>query len=487
MMQQPHHHHPHFLSQVRQPTILRLLAIAGAFVSGCAILFVFSRSGSADPPPRPNLHRPLSASAANYTCYVDLDLLRSHGYNGSVEYSRLEIAVTPTANFTGFSDALDLKFPNSEPLALSADDEAARAPLPDGRCATTLTIPGPPARPPPDASHMTFGVSTSLERLHESLDAFAHWAAGTNTRIIALTDEGASFTDKVRKKAERLGVRLTLIEADDERLDRYFTLIQILYEQREEATQWAVLIDDDTFFPSMRNLVDRFATYDASQPLYVGGVTEDPHQLYMGSFMGYGGAGIFLSMPLLTQIYAEFDECYDFKGAGDRMVARCIQAHTTTKLTWDRDLHQLDLRDDASGFYESGRPLPLSVHHWKSWHAANMVGLGRVARICGDDCLLRRWRLADGWYLINGYSVVRYSEGTDEDTLVGMEHTWLDSKYDGWDPFGYSLGPVRKKDEGKVSYRLVDAVEVGDEVRQIYVHEPGEEPPRVLEIVWKGG
>jgi hypothetical protein len=89
------------------------------------------------------------------------------------------------------------------------------------------------------------------------------------------------------------------------------------------------------------------------------------------------------------------------------MVARCIYDHTTTKLKWERGLYQLDPRGDTSGFYESGRPLPLSLHHWKSWFHADMVSLGKVAVICGEACLLRCWHLSDDWYLVNGVSVVK--------------------------------------------------------------------------------
>ncbi|KAE8356909.1 hypothetical protein BDV28DRAFT_154391 [Aspergillus coremiiformis] len=391
------------------------------------------------------------------------------------------IAVVRTENFTGFSDSLDVPFPPYQTVQLDTDDHTE--PLPEQRCSTSITIHAPVVTPRPNASHMIFGVATSVERLCGSLDSFAHWAGGTNAHIVAVVDNEGSVTQS-EKRATELGIRLTIIQNSDELLDRYFSLIRTLLERKNELTKWIVLIDDDTFFPSMKNLVQRMAIYDPTEPQYIGALTEDMSQMYYGSHMAYGGAGIFLSIPLVQQLSAVFDDCYDFKHSGDRMIAQCIYHHTTTKLKWERGLHQLDLRGDASGFYESGRPLPLSLHHWKSWFHADMVALSKVAAICGEPCLLRRWRLSDDWYLINGFSVIQYS--TPLPDSITMEQTWDNSKYKGPDPFAYSLGPLRKKDEGKVSFRLKEAIEETDRVRQIYVHKTApERKPQVLEVVWK--
>lgn len=67
----------------------------------------------------------------------------------------------------------------------------------------------------------------------------------------------------------------------------------------------------------MTNLVQRLATYDPTEPQYIGALTEDTSQIYHGSHMAYGGAGAFLSIPLVQHLNAVFRNCYDFKGAGD--------------------------------------------------------------------------------------------------------------------------------------------------------------------------
>ncbi|PLB50254.1 hypothetical protein P170DRAFT_435454 [Aspergillus steynii IBT 23096] len=476
--------HRHLL-QLRQATLLRLIALTATFFVVCtAISFLYLHdTGDAVLDAGVNPSAP-TGEFVNSTCFTDLDVLRAYTNASAVEYGRLEVAVVSTSNFSNFSESLDLSIPAFHPIRL--DTETTREGVPEGKCSTSLTIPGPVVSPPVNASHLLFGVATSIERLHDSLDAFAHWAAGTGAHILAVVDEGGSLRIRTEERATLLGLRLTIIEKwDEEVLDRYFSLVRIFLEHRDASTQWAVLIDDDTFFPSMCNLVDRLASYDSTRPQYIGALSEDMWHMYLAGHIAYGGAGVFLSLPIVERLAEVFDDCYLFKGAGDGMIGQCIYAHTDTKLTWDRHLYQLDLRGDVSGFYESGRPLPLSLHHWKSWHHANVAALGKVAAVCGAECLLRRWRLADGWYLVNGYSIIQYSRQVRDP--AAMEQTWDESKYEGSDPFAYSLGPLRGRDPDKQSFRLKEAIADGpDRVRQIYLHERGEtDAPRVLEVVWK--
>ncbi|KAE8153066.1 hypothetical protein BDV25DRAFT_150161 [Aspergillus avenaceus] len=417
-------------------------------------------------------------------CDVDLDLFRSYGYNESIEYERWDITVRQSQNFNGYSDHLGVPVPTFETIHLDTEHENLLHGVP---CPPPVTIDAPVPVPQVDASHLVFGVSTSLERLDDSLDAFAHWAGGTNARIIAMVEPASPEARAwITHRARDLRIRLTMIDTEEELLDRYFHLTRIIVQARDQTTQWGVIIDDDTFFPSMSNLVDRLATYDASKPQYIGALSENFDQMGIFYYIAYGGAGIFLSMPLLEELDAVYDECYEFKDNGDKRVAQCIYMHTTTKLTWDRGLFQLDLQNDVSGFYESGRPLPLSLHHWKSWADVDVLALGKVAPICGDDCQLRRWRISDRWFLVNGFSLVEYSSPMDD--LVSMEQTWDPSEWARDRGYAWSLGPLRPKDEGKVSFRLRSAIPDGKTLKQIYIQEPDENrPPRVLEVVWSVG
>lgn len=298
--------------------------------------------------------------------------------------------------------------------------------------------------------------------------------------------------DRVVEKAKKLGVWLTIVQSKEEYLDQYFSLVKLLYKWSDwpTVTKWAAFIDDDTFFPSMANLVSRLEAYDFRKQHNVGGITEDFGQMYSWGYMGYGGVGVFLSIPLLAELNKHYDACNAIKDTGDWRLARCIYTYTTTKLTWEHDLYQLDLHGDASGFYESGRPLPPSLNHWKFWFPVDMVELSKVSWVCGDECMLRRWGFMrdddddhdddheyKNWYLVNGFALIRYSTPPPElpgEGPLSMEKTWEDSAYGSSDDgFGHTLGPLRLKDEGKITFRLRGAVKVEEEdsVRQFYVRQ----------------
>ncbi|KAL4788210.1 hypothetical protein BJX76DRAFT_200675 [Aspergillus varians] len=488
---------PHAL-QHRKVGSWKFVVFAASFLLACLIFITYSSTAGdgrisyvklpfagTDNKNAPGNSDPDSSASA---CFVDLNLLRRYADNSSaVDYARLNIGVSRTDNFTAFEDSLDISIPSYRPVQL--DTGATRETRPEEDCTTSVTIQAPIPVPRPDASHMVFGVATSLEKLEGSLDAFAHWAGHTNAQLIAIVEQGGSSTRaRIQQRASDLGLRLTITQTEDDRLDRYFSLIRVLHQHLEgNSTKWAVLMDDDTFFPSMRNLLTRLASYDASIPQYIGAMTEDLARLSGSGYMAYGGAGIFLSVPLLGDLQHVFETCHSLKDKGDRMLASCIYAHTSAKFTWERGLYQLDIHGDASGFFESGRPLPLSVHHWKSWFQADMVALGKVAGICGDECLLRRFHLSKSkdWFLVNGYSVIQ--DGTLWNDPRPMEQTWEKSKYQGPDPFAYSLGPLRRQDPDKVSFQLRDVVQEmdGDRIRQVYVFNgTDEKPPQVLEVAW---
>ncbi|KAL5340516.1 hypothetical protein BJX70DRAFT_361220 [Aspergillus crustosus] len=492
----------------------KILVLAAGLVLTCLILFTYSigstTAGYGRAPSQPSSGvSPIDSSdpgdkngngnsnagsdskakeSSTNACSIDLNTLRLHAENSStIDYARITIGLNRTEHFTAFPESIDVSIPSYRTIKL--DTEAGREYRPEDDCTTSVTIEAPMPIPKPDASHMVFGVATTLDTLEGSLEGFAHWAGSTGATVIAVVEQGGSaIRSRIKQQASDLGLKLTIAQTEDDRFDRYFSLIRVLYQHVEEATmEWAVLIDDDTFFPSMRNLITQLAAYDAKVPQYIGGVTEDMARLSNSGYMAYGGAGIFLSIPLLSDLQYVFETCHSFKDKGDRMLASCIYAHTDAKFTWERGLHQLDLHGDVSGFFESGRPLPLSVHHWNSWFQADMVALGKVADICGDECLLHRFHLSKSkdWFLVNGYSVIQ--DATLWNDPRPMEQTWETSKYEGSDPFAYSLGPLRRVDRDKVSLRLMGVVQDPDKgrVRQVYVLKgTDEKPSRVLEVVW---
>jgi hypothetical protein len=415
----------------------------------------------------------------------NLDALRSYGLSQGIQYTRCEMVVVHS-KVSGATFSENLDFPLPEFHNINLDDASFAKPKPEVY-SYPITVRAPKPRLGVDALHIVFGVATTLKRLDQSLSTFAHWAGGSKTKIYAVVEIQRDDVKAVQQKALALGFELEISESPADHNDRYFSLIKLLFEKGKNA-HWAAIIDDDTFFPSMSNLVARLATYDSTQSHYVGGISEDFVRMGLRGYMAYGGAGIFISMPLLRQMNAVYEECCEARQwMGDGRIAHCIYKHTPTKLSVEHGLHQVDLHGDPSGFYESGRPQPLSVHRWRSWFNIDMTKLTAVASVCGDECLLQRWRFADGWYLTNGFSLVKYSHDIAADD-ISIEKTWDDYSTANDDAYSHALAPLRPKDEGKIIYRLEDAIIEGDKVRQFYVHRLSSGlGDRVVEVLWRLG
>ena len=374
---------------------------------------------------------------------------------------------------------------------------------------------------PIDASHIIFGVATTVGRLEASLPFFERWLAHTNARLFVVitgSDGKAldpSHMDQVQSRMRSLGVAATLMKPlshKDGPLERYFSLVKILYANQDNSTRWLGFIDDDTFVTSMSALVSALDKHDHTRLQYLGALSEEWWTVILYGLIGMGGAGIFLSMPLAEIVNTNHDECKQNSRMifGDHKIYECIQRHAKTSLTSLPGLHQIDIHGDRSGVFESGRQL-LTLHHWKEgywdengkgpdairhgrWFPMEQMSL--VTDIC-DTCYLQRWQFGQDTILSNGYSISLYPKGALKSTkkkllrLDKMEYTWVtpvkvdDSYNKGWDHY---LGPLRSKlklEEEKVPYRFLAAVKVDGGVRQYYRHlGQNGDMDAVIELFW---
>ncbi|KAJ6188769.1 hypothetical protein N7519_003677 [Penicillium mononematosum] len=451
---------------------------------GAVFLFVVGFAAVLWPSVEP-VKLPLQTVSNNITvapdvlCDLDYDKLESLDVVKVAQYTRREIVLDMTDEPLPYTQWLEQPF-LEVPKGTEGAADGCSVPAP-----VSLRVPQPPKLA--DASHIDFGVATSVERLNESLDAFAHWAGYSRCRIFALIEPDQSENGKrdVLTKADSLGINLHITEVEDDYLNRYFALIPLLKENARETTRWGCIIDDDTFFLSMPRLVDALAKYDHTTSMYIGGLSESIPQIAAFGMIGFGGAGVFLSKPLLVEMTNVYDKCSAMDFTGDRRIAICVYRYTQTRLTVDHRLRQLDLMHDASGFFESGREPPLTVHHWKSWFHADMPKLAVVAELCGDSCLLRKWHFGDGWILTNGFSVIKYHADPDQDDIA-MEQTWDPHNGANDESYLHELGPLRRKDEHKRSFQLQDAVhEENDRVTQWYVMRDERNGDQILELSWR--
>ena len=452
-------------------------------------------------------------------CEEDLGWLEPYAFNYPINYVSRDIVTIPTTDsarpsLTVIEEALFAK--------LSTIDLATSQTLKSDKCLPPLALEVPRVlESPADASNMIFGLQTTIHRLRNSVQHLARWLPNTGARLYAIVieSEGVAADDSdmaiLEKEFHDLGMNVSVIhpvESTDRFAARYFSLGSVMYQARNEKTEWVVYIDDDTFFPSLHDLQLMLLKHDSNKEQYIGALSEDWWAVNHYGLMGFGGAGIFLSMPLAKVVdeHTQFCKTHLRTTSGDVTVMDCIYQHSATKLTHVPELHQIDIAGDLSGFYESGRQF-LSLHHWKKEFKLALEKMHVVADIC-DSCFLQRWQFPNEMILSNGFSITQYPQGhltgkklggahgtgvgglVDKANFEEMEHTWPEDIN-----VLHSLAPVRPKmvNDTKISYKLRDSMwldsdvkghALHDTVRQVYFKEGGEgEKDTVMVLNWHAG
>ncbi|CZR61817.1 uncharacterized protein PAC_11714 [Phialocephala subalpina] len=458
-------------------------------------------------------------------CSEHLGWLEPYQFSYPIKYVARDIIVVPST--TGQRPSLTFI---GEPLfdEFTTVDMTQSSTVNIKQCLPPLYLEVPQNNPgPADASNMIFSLQTTTNRLKSTVKHLARWLPHTGARLYVIVIETEELPaddeaiSKLEKEFHAQGMNVTIVhpvQPLDTFPQRYFSLVSLMYEARNEKTQWITLIDDDTFFPSMHDLQKEFSRYDPRKPHYLGSLSEDWWAVNHYGLMAFGGASVFLSLPLAQTIHEHNDECKEHPRttAGDVTVMDCIYRFSSTKLTHLPGLHQIDIHGDLSGFYESGREM-LSLHHWKEGlEHLEMHKLHLVSDIC-DSCFLQRWQFPHETVLTNGFSLSQYPQGhisgqkpgilntgmggkdIEKINLEEMEKTWGDDIN-----VLHSLAPTREKleDGAKVQYKLLDSMMVnsdpegqgkGDVVRQVYWREGeeeeggGREMGTVMVLNWKKG
>ncbi|KAL8737401.1 MAG: hypothetical protein Q9181_001708 [Wetmoreana brouardii] len=436
-------------------------------------------------------------------CGRDIEWLAGVAIKYPILYAQREIIVRPTrgAERTSLTKVDDTLFPQAERLLV---DKKSHLELRD--CQQQPLILGVPSTPitPVNASRMHFGIATTLERLEDSTPMNERWLAHTGAKLFVIAikpEKGKAPTSKQlaarEKELRKRGMDVTLLpplKKGELYTETYFSLAKVMYTHRTEEASWFVLMDDDTFFPSMRTLLKMLEKYDSDKEYWIGAVSEMWWSVARYGMMAFGGAGIFLSRALAARIDEVYNICITEMhpaAGGDERVMRCVYGHTETKLTNEPALHQMDVFGDLSGVYESGR-LPLSLHHWKGGDYP-LDKMSLASNLCGD-CFLQRWQFGDDTVLTNGYSIAVYPEGELANGLdfTRAEETWdshtvEDSVNPGtW----HSLSPSRPRlvlDKQKIQYRLLESATVDGGIRQSYIHRGKREgdTDTLLVLYWR--
>lgn len=354
-----------------------------------------------------------------------------------------------------------------------------------------LTLQVPSSTHSTNGAILSFGIATTIPRLKESVRQLQHWLAHSGSTLHVNVPPHPDI-QTLESHMRDLGININVTTSYEPFQKRYFGLVETLYMNKQPTTKWLVLIDDDTFIPSLSSLLTHLKEkHDPELPQLISALSDDMEQIIKHGMIPYGGGGIFISLPLAQQLSKppiSFSCLETNKTEGDQILADCVIKHTPIRPTYDLDLHQMDLKGDVSGFFESGRKA-LSLHHWKSWFEVDMPSVAAVSKACGDEGILQRWKFKgkmeepEEWILSNGFSIVRYPNG------IHFDSAQMEKTFDGEiDRFEYALGPLRpglRIDEEKISYRLAEASVLDNSVRQTYVHTTaGGVVDGVLELDW---
>ncbi|KAL8754861.1 MAG: hypothetical protein Q9184_004980 [Pyrenodesmia sp. 2 TL-2023] len=434
-------------------------------------------------------------------CAKDVGWLANLDIQYPIKYAEREIVVRPKLGLgrESLTKVDEPLFPEASEMVATQE---SRLELRDCKPPITLDVPVFPTSPV-NASSMVFGMATTLERLDDSGHHIARWLAHTQAKLMVVViqpEKGTLATDEqiaIKQGVMRdQGMDVTLVRPLDEGeiyTESYFSLVKVMYTHRTKESSWFVLMDDDTFFPSMQALLAMLDKYDPDLQYWIGAVSEQWWSVGRYGMMAFGGAGIFLSRGLTAVLSKEYETCITemHKAAGgDERVMRCVYGHTETKLTNEPALHQMDIFGDLSGVYESGR-FPLSLHHWKGGdYPVDLMSL--VSDVCGD-CVLQRWQFGKDTVLTNGFSIAEYPEGEFANGLDfrKAEETWDSHTIEASVNPGtwHSMSPSRPRlalDQQKIQYRLLESTTVDDGVRQTYVHKGKKDgdPATVLVLYW---
>nr|POE47464.1 hypothetical protein CFP56_00795 [Quercus suber] len=358
-----------------------------------------------------------------------------------------------------------------------------------------------------DTSSLMLGVATTLERIQTSLPALSRWLPNTGSSLVVLLIDHSNLgsvtreIEKVMASAARMDMNLQFEpytgNLNDTEGLKNFALASTLYRNLKPHTKWFGLIDDDTFFVSLPQAYKALDAYDHTLPWYLGALTEGHTRLKQEGWKAWGGAGFFVSPPLMSILAANSAGCRALdQGFGDLLWRDCILATTspTIALTEMKGLHQIDMWGDVSGFYESGLDPLLTIHHWKSWHYHPIPNAHTVTNVAGPDTFLQRYSFTDSFILTNGFSIAQYPHGTPD--LALAELTMVEdigvSRVPDKLEFHRSMGrmrPALKLGEEKLQWRFKHSVDDGrGTVRQFYFKaaEPSIVGSRdsVMEIDW---
>ncbi|GAA5833113.1 hypothetical protein JCM5353_004238 [Sporobolomyces roseus] len=302
---------------------------------------------------------------------------------------------------------------------------------------------------------MMFGLVTTAARAKRMSELWAPWLVPSDPNqdapaclILLSKEENRTDIEDLESVLKSRRLPCVVKQSPHERYEvRVLSMIREMKEYSDSLDRtidWFVFGDDDTLWLDIRATLRMLSKYDLHQEWFVGTQSEGVEAMGMFGRMAYGGAGIFASAPLMSNMANRWDECYDnFRTAfgGDEMLTRCaglakgVDKDDVT--TQERGLHQFDIPGDTTGALQAGWQIH-SLHHYLGGGWAHLFGYGtnhtdfeqikiiqKVGLFLGGDNMFKRYVFGDGkWLLVNGYSITYFEEPLTRKDLLTLEHTW---------------------------------------------------------------
>ncbi|ORY67936.1 hypothetical protein BCR35DRAFT_178607 [Leucosporidium creatinivorum] len=305
----------------------------------------------------------------------------------------------------------------------------------------------------PRGRDLIYGITTTVKRAKEMSELWTRWMVPVvegdednrpGCMVLLSRDEDPLEIEELKKVLKGRGLNCGLRTSTHERYEvRVLSMTRELKDYAEELGRnfdWYIFNDDDTFWLDQLTVRRMLGKYDTTQKWFVGATTEAKNQLDQFGRMAFGGAGMLVSDPLMTEMYNVWDSCHEqFKHifGGDEMVTRCAAlakgATKQTVTTEEKGLHQFDIPGDSTGVLQSGIPF-INLHHYLGGTWVHLFGYGtyrtdfsqiqllqRVVEFLGGDNMFKRYVFGDGkWLLVNGYSITFFEEPLTKNMMDKM-------------------------------------------------------------------
>ncbi|CAF1561281.1 unnamed protein product [Adineta ricciae] len=298
---------------------------------------------------------------------------------------------------------------------------------------------------------LVFGITTTVERLVHIIRSLRFWTRDIGIRcLITFHHTEIKNLETARKLFEMEQIPcLTDITFTRRYVERFFDLVNRTWsllanktnDSSNKEVKWLLIGDDDTLW-LIPNLLRTLNNYNYKKPTYLGDHSDHLESMQrFGRYYAYGGGGIAFSRPLAQNLAHNISFCDKYKElfGGDMMLGKCATEVMKVQLSRDVKFHQMDIRGDATGYFESGIQGLVSIHHMFSWWSPvpgwvsedkeDIVDRFYQAYRSTSFSYLKRyiwidWEYNETLVLTLGYSVTIYKQTLTSEQITAVEATF---------------------------------------------------------------